>query len=265
MVAGELQGREHDALDVLAPACVVLPVVIHLPRPLVKEDVVLGVDISLVRLPGLDGLVELRLEVRPGVVSGVRIGNRLITPVASVSKLGVLVAELLDALELAGDAVLVHVGIQTENQPRAGSALGRVGVDGAEDGDGGEAVGVAMEGDDDVRDARCGGRGQGQDVALGDRNLGACRELGLDLRCHLRLHPVGEAVLGEEDNRVLVPLRVEVRAGHDVVPAAEGVDGIGRVNEGRPDLLEADDVSGAVPLQDPEGVRDLRRAKRVAK
>mmetsp|Transcript_21965 Transcript_21965/g.52057 ORF Transcript_21965/g.52057 Transcript_21965/m.52057 type:complete len:297 (-) Transcript_21965:826-1716(-) len=261
MVGWELQRRKHHAFRVAPPPRVVLGGGHDAVRGLGEEDEVLGVLVALGGLlRRLGRLLQLRLQEGARVEGRVVGGVGRVAPARGVA-LGHEVLPELDHALLGGRAVRVGVGVEAEDEPVA-RLPSRQRVHRGEHGQRGEAVGVPVEGGEQVappKDVHC---GDDEEVSVGHRRrlVEGRHHLGRVLAHRRRV----EVLLADQDERVLVALAVEGGRGDYRIGLAERY-GIRFGHEDCRGLLHEEDVDVAVmAVEDGQGVGVLLPVERVA-
>jgi hypothetical protein len=225
MITRKLQSRKGHVFHILLVSRIVLPRAQYCKILLGKENKVLGIHVSLFSfLTFSTSLVELRLQIGPGIERGVigRIGH--VSPTRRESVVHVSLTEIEHVLLLAGFGVFVRVRVQTKNETVFGQGRSRLHCldNGIEDRFGRQAVRVAVKRGNHVINMVDAGRRHGQNITG--------RHWHIDARGKGRLHIVGNFATGargkrgtvQAHDRILVADRVHFARRDNVKLASEG-------------------------------------------
>lgn len=117
MVGWKFQRWKCHVFDVIIFPGVVFPGFDHLEVALGENNEILWVDISLFAFFGaLAGLVQLRLEERPGIVGSVVRRIRDITPARRQAVRDNVLGKIEDVLLLSGLGIFVRVRIHAKDE-----------------------------------------------------------------------------------------------------------------------------------------------------
>mmetsp|Transcript_21367 Transcript_21367/g.44483 ORF Transcript_21367/g.44483 Transcript_21367/m.44483 type:complete len:364 (+) Transcript_21367:480-1571(+) len=123
-------------------------------------------------------------------------------------------------------------------------------MNGPEDRDGCQSVGITVEGGDDETPTSRVDSGYGNYVPLGHRNLGTLGERLLHKVRYLRRRSLREFRLAQKDHGVLVALRIKFGGRDNVKLGGKGRDRASLLNHCGRGFLQADDVTRDVLLRE---------------